>query len=260
MPKLAQRIITALANPRRVLCIAFILAFAFCAPGLRAAEPPPDLARKVAAREAENESARSNYTYKQTVVVEEVDKNGARAGDYREVREVIFSPSGDRTERVVGQPSMNLKRLKLTEEDFRDLREVQPFLFTPEQLFIYETKYKGEETVDGIDCWVLQVRPRQILHGQRLFDGIFWIDQRDYSIIRSEGQAVPQIRSTNAEKENLFPHFTTVRQKVGDYWFPIHTYADDTLFFGHGSQRMRLIIRYANYQRFGAESTITVSK
>jgi hypothetical protein len=219
-------------------------------------DPPADLARKVAAREAENEEARNHYTYRQTVVLEEVDSRGGRAGEYREVREVIFSPTGERTERMVGKPSLNLKRLKLTDEDFRDLREVQPFLFTPDRLWAYETKFRGEENIEGIDCWVLQVRPRQILQGQRLFDGNFWVDKKDYSIVRTEGQAVPQIHSTNPSKENLFPHFTTVRENVGGHWFPIHTHADDTLYFQGGAQRERLTVRYSNYQKFQAESKI----
>jgi hypothetical protein len=70
-----------------------------------------------------------------------------------------------------------------------------------------------------------------------------------------EGQAVPQIHRT--KEENLFPHFTTVRTKVGDYWFPQLTAADDTLYFRTGPQRIKMTIRYSNYQRFGAESKIT---
>ncbi len=223
-----------------------------------AAEPPANLARRVAQREAETESVRANYMYKQTVVLEDLDHRGLVSGQYREVREVIFSPEGDRTDRMVGKPSDTMKHMKLTEEDFRDLREVQPFLFTPDQLWAYETKFRGEETIDDVPCWVLGVKPRQILQGQRLFEGIFWIDQRDFSIIRSEGQAVPQILSTKADKENLFPHFTTVRAKVGDYWFPIHTHANDTLPFMNGPQRIRLTVRYTDYKKFGAESKIVV--
>ncbi|MGH9630675.1 MAG: hypothetical protein ACRD7E_20370, partial [Bryobacteraceae bacterium] len=58
--------------------------------------------------------------------------------------------------------------------------------------------------------------------------------------------------------ENLFPHFTTIREKIGEYWFPMHTYADDTLPFHTGPLRIRMTIRYSNYQRFGAESKITI--
>ena len=102
---------------------------------------------------------------------------------------------------------------------------------------------------------MIQVKPRQLLHGQRLFDGIIWADKSDLSIVRLEGQAVPQIRTT--KEENLFPHFTTIREKLdGQFWFPVKTYGDDTLYFRTGPQRIRMIIRYANYKRFGVETKI----
>jgi hypothetical protein len=213
----------------------------------------------VAQREASNERERQNYTYRQTVVLEELTPSGARSGEYREVRDIIFSPDGERTEKIAGQPRNLLRSLRMTDEDFRDIREVQPLLLTPDRLWIYETRYRGEETVDGVDCWVLQIRPRQILDGQRLFDGLLWVNRTDYSIVRSEGQAVPQILRTG--RENLFPRFTTLRQPFeGKYWFPVHTHADDTLPFRSGAQRIRMTIRYENYQRFSAESTLRFEK
>ncbi len=211
----------------------------------------------MATREALSEAERSQYTYKQSFVVEEFAERGGRVGEYKEQREIIFSTDGERTERMVGRPTSTLKRLRLTDEDFRDLRDVQPLLLTPDRLFQYETAVKGEEEVDGIFCWVLRIRPRQFLSGMRYFDGLFWVDQRDYSIIRSEGKAVPQIHSTRPSKENLFPTFTTTRQKIGAFWFPVLTQADDTLYFSSGPIREKLTIRYREYQRFGVESTIT---
>ena len=52
--------------------------------------------------------------------------------------------------------------------------------------------------------------------------------------MRLEGQAVPQIRTTKTE--NLFPRFTTIRKPIdGRHWFPVYTYADDTLEFRTGA-------------------------
>jgi hypothetical protein len=221
-----------------------------------AADPPENWIRRVAERESETEAARAQYAYKQTVVVNDYDPRGMRAGEYKELREVIFSPSGERTERAIGKPVLQLQRIKLTDEDFRDLREVQPMLVTKDTLFLYDRKYRGEDTVDGIACWLLEIRPKQILAGQRLFDGTLWIDQRDFSTLRSEGQAVPQIRTI--KDENLFPRFTTIRGKLdGEHWFPVKTFGDDMLQFRNGPQRIRLVIEYLNYQKFEASSTIT---
>jgi hypothetical protein len=219
------------------------------------ADPPPNLARLVAARETAAQTERDQYTYRQTVTLDELGDRGDIRGAYKEVRDIIFNPQRERTEQVVGTPETRLRNLQLTAQDFDDIREIQPLVLTTQRLWIYETRFRGEEKMDGADCWVLQVRPRQILSGQRLFDGLLWID-REYNIVRMEGQAVPQIRTTKAE--NLFPRFTTIRKPVdGKHWFPVYTYADDTLQFRTGPQRIRLRIRYANYQRFAAESTVT---
>ncbi len=223
---------------------------------LRAGDPPANLAKLVAHRETETEAERNQYTYRQTVTIEELNDNGAARGQYREVRDIIFSPQHERTERLIGKPQNSLKHLIMTEEDFRDIREIQPLVLTDSQLWNYETKLRGEENVDGVDCWVLQVRPRQILEGQRFFDGMLWVDQKEYNIVRMQGQAVPQIRTMKSE--NLFPRFTTIRKPIdGTHWFPIYTYADDTLQFRTGPQRERLRIAYSDYKRFGAESTFT---
>ena len=218
--------------------------------------PPPNLVKLVAHRESETEAERNQYLYRQTVALDELDDRGAARGHYREVRDIIFSPRHERTEELVGKPENTLVHLVLTPEDFADIREIQPVVLTDDRLWNYETTFRGDETVDGNDCWVLQVRPRGILAGQRLFDGMIWVEKKELNIVRLQGQAVPQIRTLKSE--NLFPRFTTVRHPVdGKHWFPAYTVADDTLQFRTGPQRERLRIGYSNYKRFTAVSTFT---
>ena len=234
-----------------------MIALAWLAP-LYAGDPPADLAKRVAHRESETADARRQYAYTQSVRLQEIDGRGAQTGEYREVREVIFSPTGDRTERFSGQPVSRLNRLVMTEEDFADIRSLQPFIMVEDQLWIYQVRYKGEETIDNHDCWVLSISPRQILSGQRLFDGLIWVEQKDFSVIRSEGKAVPQI--ITAKQENLFPRFTTIRKLVNGFWFPALTSADDTLFFRSAPIREKLVIRYDDYRKFGSDTTVTFDK
>src|SRR5579863_2970848 len=241
--------------------IAVMIALAF--PGalrspLYAKEPPADLAKQVAHRESQTAEERRQYAYTQSVRLQEMDGRGIQAGEYREVREVIFSPTGDRTERFSGQPVSRLKNLVMTPEDFADIRDIQPFIMTEDQLWIYEVQYKGEEEIDKRDCWVLSIRPRQILSGQRLFDGLLWIGQNDFSVIRSEGKAVPEI--VTGKQENLFPRLTTVRRQVNGFWFPAVTSADDTLYFRGAPIREKLVIRYDDYMKFGSDTTVTFEK
>jgi hypothetical protein len=215
---------------------------------------PANLARVVAERESAAIEARANYTYRQTVVFEEIGKNGVKAGEFREVRDVVFLPDGERSERVVSGPYNTLQRLRLTEEDFRDVREVQPFLFTKDLLWLYDVRPRGEETLDGVDCWVLTVKPRQVFEGQRLFAGELWIDKTDLTIVQSFGKAVPDIR--RKKEENLFPRFATFREKIDGHRFPVRTHSDDVLEFSSGPLRQRMSIHYTDYRKFDASSTV----
>jgi len=219
------------------------------------AEPPPDLVRRVAEREALAQEARGNYLYRQSVTMEEFNDRGSVSGLYRETREVIFTPAGERVEQFVGQPESRLMRLILTAEDFHDIRYIQPFLLTPDLLPRYFVRFRGDETVDGMDCWVLDIQPRQVLQGMRLFEGLAWIDKKSLSIVRTYGQAVPPIYAGG--RENLFPRFTTIRDRIDGFYFPVLTYANDTLPFKTGPLKMKLTIRYSGYRKFGAESKIT---
>ncbi|HXE64111.1 MAG TPA: hypothetical protein VN519_11260 [Bryobacteraceae bacterium] len=234
-----------------------MIALALLTP-LRAAEPPADLVKRVAHRESQTAEERRQYAYTQSVRLQELDSRGRQTGEYREVREVIFSPTGERTERLSGEPVSLLKSLIMTPEDFADIRDIQPFIITEDRLRLYEVEYKGEEAADGHDCWVLSLRPRQILSGQRLFDGMMWVKQDDFSVIRSEGKAVPQI--VTLKQENLFPRFTTARKQVNGFWFPAVTSADDTLYFRSAPVREKLTIRYDDYKKFGSETTVTFDK
>jgi hypothetical protein len=238
-------------NGRNLLCIALIVASGLCA-----ADPPPGFLHKIAERETANAQARANYTFRQSVTVQEFDVHGAITGEYGEVRDITFSPNLGRFEKVIVPAHSTLTRVRLTQEDYNDIRNIEPFLLTNETVSLYEGRYEGEETMDGFPCFVEHVRPKQILAGQRFFEGTLWVRESDLSVVRSEGRAVPQI--DNMKEQNLTPHFTTIRREIdGKWFFPVETYSDDTLFFRDFPQRLKTTIRYTNYKRFGAESTIT---
>src|SRR3989442_2805049 len=92
-PSTTQPAIRAAQKPRGALAIGLILASALSASSVAAqepAEPPPNLAKLAAQRETETEAARNEYTYRQTVVIEELDNRGSLRGEYREIRDILF--------------------------------------------------------------------------------------------------------------------------------------------------------------------------
>src|SRR6202521_1163400 len=131
-----------------VFAIALILTSALLAGPAGAQDPPANLAKLVAHRETQTETERSEYTYRQGLTIDELDDHGGARGQYRETRDVIFSPQHDRTEQMIGSASNGLKNLILTAEDFEDIRNIQPLVLTEDQLWNYETKFRGDETMD----------------------------------------------------------------------------------------------------------------
>jgi hypothetical protein len=83
------------------------------------------------------------------------------------------------------------------------------------------------------------------------------VDDHDFQIVETYGKTVPDIKKKKGQ-ENLFPKFTTWREQIdGQYWFPTYTRAEDTLQFRMGDVKIREIIKYTNYRRFGSKSRIT---
>ena len=70
----------------------------------------------------ETETERNEYTYRQSVTLDELDSHGAARGQYRESRDIIFSPQHERSENLIGQPENGLKNLILTELGY-DIRK-----------------------------------------------------------------------------------------------------------------------------------------
>src|SRR3954467_1704201 len=87
--------------------------------------PPEEIIKKFAAKEAEFAKARENYTYRQSVKIQELSPSGAPGGKYEIISDIIFSNDGKRTEKVVRAPVTTLRELILEPNDEQDLRNVQ---------------------------------------------------------------------------------------------------------------------------------------
>jgi hypothetical protein len=212
--------------------------------------PVDQIIQRFAQREAEFKRERDNFTYEQTFLIQTLDDAGQPDGEYRMSSDIVFTPSGKRYEKVTYAPPPTLERITLSEQDFNDLKNVQPFVLTTSELPKYNVTYVGREQVDELHTYVFDVEPKIIEKNQRYFQGRIWVDDKDLEIVKTFGKAVPDIRKGNSE--NVFPRFETYRENIeGDYWFPTYTRADDYLNFRSGSVHIRMTVRYTNYKRFG---------
>jgi hypothetical protein len=228
-----------------------------CTAGLAIAAdlPPSEIIQKFAAKEAEFRKARENYTYKQSVKMEELDGSGNVQGKWEIVSDITFGPNKQREEKVTYAPMITLKNLTLTPQDEQDLRNVQPFVLTTDDIPKYDVQYVGKEMIDEINCYKFSVRPKTMLKGERYFEGDIWVDDRDLQIVKTYGKGVGLQKKSD---DNQFPKFETYREQIdGKYWFPTYTRANDTLHFKDMNQRIRMVVKYENYKHFGADTTVT---
>jgi hypothetical protein len=218
---------------------------------------PEQIIRQFAAKESEFQQALNHYTYRRVARVQTIDDDNKVDGEWYEVDDVIFDPSGRRTEKVVVAPQSSLERIQMTPSDLQDIQRGYSFVLTTEEITQYDVKYVGRQKVDEIDCYVFQVSPKLIEKKHRYFDGRIWVDATDLQIVVTNGRMVPD--DTRKNSEDLHPPFMTWRQQVdGHYWFPVYTKGEGILHFSGGKGYMaqdvhiRDTIKYSDYKQFGS--------
>jgi hypothetical protein len=215
-----------------------------------------EIIKRFAGKEKEFKEARDQYTYRQDVKVMTLDGD-TPDGMYQQVFDVTFDDKGRKIKNVVFAPQPTLQRIMMTEEDFDDIENRLPFVLTSDEIAEYDILYVGQQKQDELNTYVFDVAPKQIVGKKRYFSGRIWVDDHDFQIVETYGKTVPDIHK-GKNSENLFPKFTTWREQIdGQYWFPTYTRAEDTLQFSMGGVKIREIIKYTNYRRFGAKSRIT---
>jgi hypothetical protein len=211
--------------------------------------PVDQIIQKFAEGEAEFREERDNFTYVQDFVVQTIDADGRPDGEYRMTSDVTFTPAGKRYEKITYAPPSTLESISVSEQDLDDLKNVQPFVLTSEEVPKYDISYVGREKLDEIVTYVFDVGPKKIEKNQRYFQGRIWVDDKDLEIVKTYGKAVPDIRKGNSE--NIFPRFETYRENIeSHYWFPTYTHADDILRFRSGGIHIRMTVHYSDYKRF----------
>jgi hypothetical protein len=225
------------------------------------AVPAEQIINQFTAKESLYREALSNYTFERSVKVETIDDDGKVDGQYFQVTDISFDPSGKRSEHVVLAPASSLERVTMSPSDFQDIQERLPFVLTKEDVGQYNVSYIGKQKIDDLETYVFDVRPKVMEKGKRYFQGRIWVEQHDLQIVVTNGKNVPD--DMRKGHEDLSPPFTTYREQIdGKYWFPVYTKGDGVLHFSAGrgylSQdvHMRETLKYTNYKQF--RSTVRI--
>jgi hypothetical protein len=127
--------------------------------------PPAIPVEQIIARFSQHESEfrkeRDNYTYSQSFAIQTIDFDGNPDGEYRMNSDIIFTPDGKRLEKITYAPPDSLRRITMSKQDLDDLKNIQPFVLTVEDLPKYNVTYVGRQIVDECTPTFSTWRPRK---------------------------------------------------------------------------------------------------
>jgi len=212
----------------------------------KAAEPPPipaeEILEKFVAKEDAYAQAFRTYTYKLAVRVVEYNTKGEAAGEMQVVSEVLTKENGERVGRPVEEPTSQLSTVDFTLGDLIEFASLSMFPLTSEQLFKYDIVYVGKQTVDEIDAYAFNIKPKNVDRRERRFEGVVWVDDRDLEVVKTYGKFVTEVTS-----DEPFVLFETYREVVNGMRLPTYVRSDGEKKVGEANVALRLTLRYSDY-------------
>lgn len=205
--------------------------------------PADQMIQRFTQNEDLNKKAYNEDTLDQTVKVEELVTNG---GLFELDGQQSTKSDGERYESVLKQPTSNLHYTEFSLEDVKFLAGLQLFFLTTDELPQYKLSYEGEEKLDEITTYLFRVQPKQLL-SKPLFDGVVWIDDQDFSIVKSYGQFL----TSNGSFAPSFPFqmFEVYRENLkGHLWLPTYIRSDSDVKAQQGTVPIRLVVRSSNFR------------
>lgn len=212
-------------------------------------KPPPIPADEIIRRFTTNEDAMKKafdqFSFSQTIRIKEMSDP---AGEFIVVGEMYVKSDGERYDRIVKQPVSTLKQTSFTLEDVKTIANLPLFALTTDQLPKYTLTYEGTEKLDQLDTFIFRVKPKQLLRNQPLFDGVVWVDQQEFAIVKSSGKYEREVVGQGTGLP--FSMFDTYRENIqGKYWFPTYIASEDYISQPNGQNLpLHLVVRSANFQ------------
>lgn len=206
-----------------------------------------EIIRRFAANEDVMQKAYDTYNFTETLHVEVLTDPG---GNFAATGEIHTKPDGKRYWGMTAAPVSTLKEAPAyTMEQVRPFVNLPLFVLTTAEIGNYNLLYAGHVKLDDLDTYVFQVKPKTLSRTRRFFEGVIWVDDRDFAIVKSYGKFV----SDAAEVHGEFPFtmFETYRENFQEkYWLPTYTTSDQYANWTDiGEVHLRLVIRATDFKQ-----------
>ncbi|MGB8799278.1 MAG: hypothetical protein WCC97_01215 [Candidatus Acidiferrales bacterium] len=211
--------------------------------------PPPipvdEIIHRFAANEDVMKKAYDAYDFTQSIRLDELSDPG---GKFSVTTETYVKPDGLRYMRVTKPAESSLKLMHFSLEDVRVIASMPEFPLTAEEIENYNFKYAGQEKLDQLNTYIFQVKPKILSRKKRYFEGVIWIDDHDFAIVKSYGKFVSELEGNGTALP--FTMFETYRENFqSKYWLPTYTRSDD-YFKSEGNEDMplRLVVHSTDFK------------
>lgn len=189
--------------------------------------PPPipeqEIIQKFAANEDVMKKTFDTYSFQESIHLDELTEPG---GKFSVTGYMYIRPDGQRYMRVEKPPESTLKLMHFSLEDVRALSTMPLFPLTSDEITNYTFLYAGQEKLDQLNTYIFQVKPKILNRKKRFFEGVIWIDDAEFTIVKSYGKFVSELEGNGTSLP--FTMFETYRENFQEkYWLPTYTRSDD---------------------------------
>jgi hypothetical protein len=211
--------------------------------------PPPLPVEEIIHRFATNEDVMKKvydaYDFTQSIRLDELTDPG---GKFSVSGEVYTKADGLRYLRVTKPAESSLRLMHFSLEDVRVIASMPEFPLTAEEIENYNFKYAGQEKLDQLSTYIFQVKPKTLSRKKRYFEGVIWIDDHDFAIVKSYGKFVSELEGNGTALP--FTMFETYRENFqGKYWLPTYTRSDDYYKSeGNDELPLRLVVHSTDFK------------
>lgn len=212
--------------------------------------PPPipveTIIQKFAANEDIAQKVYDNYTFLQTIRIEELSNPG---GKFTVLGESYLHPDGQRFFRVLKPAQSDLKFTSYTLEDVHAIISHPLFFLTSDEIANYNFLYAGQFKLDELNTYVFQVKPKMLSRNHLLFQGVIYVDDHDLAVVETYGKFVSEIPPEEGSKLP-FTMFDVYRENFQDkYWLPTYISSDDYVTTkDSGDLHIRLVVHSTDFK------------
>jgi len=219
-------------------------------------EPPPVPVEEIIRRFTQNEdamfAAHGTFGYHRTIRVQELDINGKTTVELLISTDIARAPDGRFYEKGEKHPDSTLKVLDLDYDHMDTLEKIPPLPFTTPEIAKYDFVYAGTQKLDELNTYIFQVHPKQVDRQHAYFEGVIWVDDQDFVIVKTTGRWETELGDV-ATPQFPFKIFDTYRENVeGKIWFPDYVRSDEYVTTKSGPVNVRLTVRWENYKPLSA--------